>query len=126
MVNRASKAGNLINVAWLLGYGAMLAVLVMSLNHYRARAMAAYGTEDAAADWQQWRDAAQQLGRESSVARDTPASTEPPSLVLMRDHFPACVGISVLLSTCLYFWLMVCVRGVMRPVTINLDDEEVL
>ena len=111
------------NVGWLLGYLACMAVIVLVLTSYRSKAMQTYGTSEATENWQFWRDAAAEMGRQGSVSRDQPASTEPPSLVLMRDHFPACLGISMLLSTCLYVWFMICVRGVMRPVTLNEHND---
>ena len=49
-------------------------------------------------------------------------SLEPPPLVLMRDHFAACLCISLLLSSCLFGTLMLAVRGAVRPM--RLPEEE--
>ncbi len=110
------------NIAWLVGYVLTMLVIVYSLNSYRTKALKTYGTEKASADWKEWRSAAEEMGRKANVDREAPESEVPPSLVLMRSHFAACLGISLLLSSCLYLWFMVCVRGVMRPVQINEDD----
>lgn len=84
--------------------------------------MDTYGTSQASADWQAWKSAAEELAEEGPVTRRPPKATEPPALMLMRDHFPACLGISLLLSSCLYAWFMVSVRGAFRPVVIYDDD----
>ena len=110
------------NLSWLVGYGIVVCGVVFLLNNYRSRAIADYGTPEARQNWQEWRDAAEAAGKQGSVGRSKPESAEPPSLVLMRDHFPAIVGISTLLTTCLYLWFMVCVRGVLKPVTLHPDD----
>lgn len=113
---------NIKNVAWFVGYLLCMLAIFVSLSRYRSGAIEAYGTDAAAQKWQVWRDAAEELGREGLVAREQPKSSEPPSLVLMRDHFGACLGISLLLSSCLYLWFMVCVRGVFQATTIIEDD----
>lgn len=114
---------HLKNLGWFVGYVLTMLAIATSLNRYRSKAVATYGTAEASQEWQEWRDAAEELGRKGSVDRDQPESMEPPSLVLMRDHFPACLGISLLLSSCLYLWFMVCVRGVMQPVTLVEHDD---
>ena len=110
------------NIAWFVGYLVTMLVIIYSLNSYRTKAIATYSTEQASADWQEWRSAAEEMGRTANVEREAPESEVPPSLVLMRSHFGACLGISLLLSSCLYLWFMVCARGVMRPVEIREDD----
>ena len=112
------------NIAWFAAYVAMLCVIVWGLREYRSRAMESYGTAEAGEKWQDWRSAAAELGKDGPVARRMPKSSEPPPLVLMRDHFSACLGISLLLSSCLFGWMMICVRGVLRPVELNVEDDE--
>lgn len=117
------------NAAWFLGYVAMMLTVYGGMDRYRDSAMVTYGTEQARENWQDWREAADAMAKDGPVERDKPKSQEPPSLVLMRDHFAACLGISLLLSSCLFVWFMVCVRGALRPVSLyddNLDpvDED--
>lgn len=114
------------NLGWIAGYLLMLAAIAYGLNHYRTSAVAHYGTDAAGAKWQTWRQAADSLGRDGPVEREAPESVEPPALVLMRDHFAACLGISLLLSSCLYVWFVVSVRGALRPVELNYEADEQL
>ena len=107
-----------------MGYLAMVTLIVWGLFNYRSGAIETYGTDRASAQWQDWRQAAEKLGNEGPVARRVPKSGEPPALVLMRDHFSACLGISILLSSCLFGWMMICVRGVLRPVQLNVEDRD--
>lgn len=108
------------NIAWLVAYVLMLLVITVGMRSYRANAMSKYGTASAGEKWQDWRNAAKEMG--GPVQRRAPASNEPPPLVLMRDHFAACLGISLLLSSCLFVWFMFSVRGAFRPVVIHTDD----
>lgn len=112
------------NTAWFVAWILMLIGIVVGLSQYRANAISTYGTSDAGVEWQTWRDAAEEMGNDGPVYRRPPKSTEPPPLVLMRDHFPACLGISLLLSSCLFGWLMICVRGAMKPVQLNTEADE--
>ena len=111
MFRRCSPA----NIGWFLLYVLMLAGVTWGLSRYRSQAVETYSTAKAGSDWQDWRAAAERIGSEGPVQRTAPKSIEPPALVLMRDHFPACLGISLLLSSCLFLWFMICVRGAMRP-----------
>lgn len=111
------------NIGWLVGYIVMLAAIVVGLGSYRESAMASYSTKTARTKWQDWRNAAGEIGKDGPVEREMPKSVEPPPLVLMRDHFAACLGISLLLSSCLYVWFMFCARGALRPVELNTDVE---
>lgn len=110
------------NLAWLVAYVVMLGAIYFGMSTYRASAMASYGTSEANEDWQEWRSAAEELADEGPVSRRPPKAEEPPALLLMRDHFPACLGISLLLSSCLFAWFMVCARGAFRPVVLHDDD----
>lgn len=111
------------NIGWLLAYLAMLIAIVVGMRGYRNYAITTYGTTEAGAKWDDWRTAVEEMGDDGPVSRRTPKSSEPPPLVLMRDHYSSCLGISLLLSSCLFGWLMICVRGVMRPVQLNVDDD---
>ena len=110
------------NCIWLAAYVLTMAAVVIGMRSYRTSAMAKYGSSEARADWQTWRTAADDISRSGPVQRRPPKSTEPPPLVLMRDHFAACLGISMLLSSCLFAWFMFSARGAMRPPVLH-DDE---
>ena len=111
------------NICWSLAYVGMVVAIVVGLRSYRVMALANYGSAQADDHWQDWREAAEELGRSGPVQRNKPQSAEPPPLVLMRDHFPACLGISLLLSSCLFVCLMFTVRGALRPTRLLGEDE---
>jgi hypothetical protein len=113
------------NVVWSIAYLLTMAMVVFGMRHYRESAMKTYGTDQANANWQEWRAAATDLADKGPVDRKPPRSVEPPPLVLMRDHFAACLGISLLLSSCLFAWMMICVRGVTRPVVLHEETDGV-
>lgn len=110
------------NICWFVAYLAMMGLVIFGLMRYRASAMKTYSTNEASAEWQQWRSAAEQMSEEGPVTRRPPKATEPPALLLMRDHFPACLGISLLLSSCLFVWFMICARGAFRPVVLHGEE----
>lgn len=68
-----------------------------------------FGDEAALTDWQEWRAAAGQ--EDGLVARDPPESDLPPAFVLMRDHFAACLGFSLLMATVLFAAMVFMIRG---------------
>lgn len=112
------------NITWFVAYLLTMFVLVYSLQRYRTQALETYSTVEAKAEWEEWRSAAKQIGEDGPVSRREPKSSQPPALVLMRDHFSACLGISLLLSSCLFGWMMICVRGAMRPVELNQEEDD--
>ncbi len=86
-----------------LGYVVCMAAVVWGMLRFREQAVATYGTPEAQADWQTWRDAAtQEANNEGPIKRRAPESDQPPALVLMDEYFPACLGLALLLSSVLY------------------------
>ncbi|MBC8351243.1 MAG: hypothetical protein H8E66_04620 [Planctomycetes bacterium] len=82
-------------------------------------------------DWQDWRSEAQrQQAGSGPVSRRVPKSSEPPSLVLLRDHFATSLTILVVLSSALFFTIAIMVRGVLVGPSFQPDfrsgSEEVL
>jgi hypothetical protein len=105
-----------LRVAVLVGYLVMLALLALGLVRARRWANAAYASAAAQANWQEFRDdVAQDADRGGPVRRRVPQSGEPPALVLMRDHFPACAALAVVLSSALYFTLAFFFAGALAP-----------
>ena len=100
---------------WLAAYVAMIAGVVGGMLQLRAEALAVYGTAEAQAEWDEWReDATKMAERPSVVKRRAPKSAQPPALVLMRDHFAVCLSLALVLSTVLFGTFMMFVRGAMR------------
>ncbi|MCA9166693.1 MAG: hypothetical protein KDB23_03455 [Planctomycetales bacterium] len=111
-------------LAWLLAatiYVLLLIAISFGLREARRWATVNLVTPTAHDNWEQFRgDIREQAERGGPVKRRVPVSTEPPLLVLLRDHFVACLVISIVLSSALYGTLAVFVVGALgrRP-----DDE---
>jgi hypothetical protein len=102
----------------LLLYVGIIAAVAGALVRARQIAIDTYGSAEAQAEWDEWRDEARQMAEGTGpVQRRVPKSAEPPALVLMRDHFAACLVGSVLLTTVLFATFMFFVRGALaaRP-----------
>jgi len=99
-------------LGWLLAYVAAIGLVLGGLFYGRSQALATYSGAAAQTDWDQWRaDATQMAQGAGPVKRRAPQSAEPPALVLMRDHFAACLGLAVLLSSVLFGTFMFFIRG---------------
>jgi hypothetical protein len=112
----AGKLTNLFpfSLGWLLGYLAAMALVIGGLVYSRQQALATYGSEAAQTEWDTWRSDAKDMALGAGpVKRREPKSPEPPALVLMRDHFAACLGLALVLSTVLFGTFMFFVRGAM-------------
>jgi hypothetical protein len=101
---------------WLLAYLLLMALVIGSVYYARRQALAIYGTGQAQAEWDAWRDEARKMADQPSpVKRRVPQSPEPPALVLMRDHFAACLALALVLSTVLFATFMFFLRGALKP-----------
>jgi len=102
------------NALTLSAYVVLIAALAGGLLTARARVL---GSPDAAAsraDWLQWRrEAERQSGDQGPVKRRMPDATEAPTVLLLRDHFAACLTLALLISTVLFATLVFMIRGVL-------------
>ena len=102
-------------VVWLAAYVAMVAAVVVGMLQMRSEAMALYGTAEAQAEWDAWREDAKKMAEQPSVVkRRAPKSVQPPALVLMRDFFAVCLSGALVLSTVLFGTFMILVRGALQ------------
>jgi hypothetical protein len=100
------------DLLWVTLYAAMVAAVVGALYRVRSTVTEVYGGESAQTEWDDWRTAAKEMSSgDGPVKRREPKSPEPPALVLMRDHFAACLGLAVLLSTVLFGTFVFFLRG---------------
>ena len=100
------------NLGWLLAYIAVLALVAGGVFYGRQQALATYGSAQAQAEWDTWREDAQKMSKGSGpVTRRAPKSAEPPALVLMRDYFAVCLAGAMLLTSVLFGTFMVLIRG---------------
>jgi hypothetical protein len=114
----------LLSPSVLLTYAIMMTVVVVALVHARGRIVRQYATVGARADWQRWRDVARrQSAGDGPVQRREPASTEPPALVLMREHFVACTALAVTMTSALFVTLAYALRGVIRSPRVGRGRE---
>ena len=60
------------------------------------------GTPEARAEWNAWRESEPNQRTDLSVSRRPPKSPEPPSLVLMRDHFAVLMSAAIVFSSLLF------------------------
>jgi hypothetical protein len=101
---------------WLVAYAIVLIAVIVAIYKARDWSMEELATPESQAKWQTWRDdVRQQQGQPGPVERRVPKSSEPPALVMMRDHFAVSLFGAVLFSTMLYWVLAWFVMGVMMP-----------
>ena len=113
------------NLLWLLAYIAVMAAVVGGLLVVRSKVKAVFGTPTAQAEWEAWReDAKKMASSEGPVKRREPGSAEPPAMVLMRDHFAACLGLSLVLTSVLFGTFMVFIRGALSPASQFVDRSK--
>jgi hypothetical protein len=100
---------------WLTAYVAALVGIGLVVLHLRDTTLTDLSSPENIENWQAWRAAAaKQDGTSGPVQRTVPKSTEPPMLVLMRDHFPVMLTASIVFPAILLGFLMLAARGVLR------------
>src|SRR5262245_36061570 len=88
-----------------LGYAALLTGAVAAIGVARSRIQQSLTTPEAQAEWERWRQETVKLSEEGGPAKRRPAKApEPPMLILLRDHYGAAVGSTVVAVT-LFYWL---------------------
>lgn len=92
-------------------YLVTLIAIVVGTVRARQQTLITYGTVQAQADWNKWREEASGQTNEGTVSRRQPRSAEPPALVLMRDHFTAVLWAGVVFGSLLYMLLAIVVVG---------------
>jgi hypothetical protein len=113
---------SLANLGWLLVYFAVMVAVTAALFKARRDVSAVYGTDQAQAEWDQWReDAKTMTDGNGPVSRREPRSAQPPVLLLMRDHFVVCLGLALVLSSVLFATFMFFIRGALAPTSQFVD-----
>jgi hypothetical protein len=96
-------------------YLVLMVVVIGSLRYGRQWSIRTLDTVQARSQWQAYRQGiARQEKAGAPVQRQTPRSTEPPALVLLRDHFGSCLALSLLLVTSGYAAFSFFLVGVLR------------
>ncbi len=98
-----------------MGYVAVAAVASYWLWSARQNAIENLGNKHAVQQWQQFnQEMAQEQQRGSPVARKLSPSDEPPSLVLLRDHFGGILLSLLVILAFLYAFVAFLIEGVAR------------
>jgi hypothetical protein len=106
---------------WWIGYFAAVALAAWAMLEVRGQLVEGLDTDQARQHWQNWREHAQDSG---PVARRLPVSPEPPTVVLLRDHFGVCLAAVLIGVSLLYGVLALMLRGALRPARIDLAADE--
>jgi len=105
---------------WAIGYALLIGAVVVAVIKTRDWAVTQLATPKSLAGWEAWReDVRQQQVQPGPVQRRVPKSSEPPALVVMRDHFEVSLFAAVLFSTMLYWvfaWFLMAIVKTAGPV----------
>jgi hypothetical protein len=99
---------------WLLiAYAVVIAATTLGMNFARNRTLASFDNTAAKAEWDEWREETKRQAENPSgpVKRREAKAQEPPMLILMRDHFPAAVGTTLLAVSFFYWFFAITIRG---------------
>jgi hypothetical protein len=93
----------------------VLAAVTLTLVTVRQSTLASLEHSGPQAAWDEYRDAVR-AGKadQGFVRRRAPVSDEPPTLVLLRDHFAVCLVGLLTMSGLLYGALIFLIRGVLQ------------
>ncbi|EAQ78386.1 hypothetical protein [Blastopirellula marina] len=101
------------------GYFLLVAAVVTAIGSARSWALVELDTADSREQWSEFRHHVQIQMEEggSPVARTVPKSTEPPTFVLLRDHYYVLLAFVLLIVTLLYWVTVWMISGAMRTST---------
>jgi hypothetical protein len=89
---------------WVFLYVGLMVLIVVALQRSRSYALRDFSSDEAQAQWDTWRnDVAKSTEQPGPVARRLPRSAEPPTLVLLRDHYGVVLTGALLMSSLLFF-----------------------
>ncbi|MCC9609645.1 hypothetical protein LOC68_04175 [Blastopirellula sp. JC732] len=89
----------------IVGYFLIVVAVIGAMSSARSWALAELDTADSREQWSDFRHRVQTQMEEGGapVARSVPKSAEPPTFVLLRDHFYVLLAFVLLISTLLYW-----------------------
>ncbi len=106
-------------LVWLVILFLLLTGVAGAMFYARSQILQEFDKPERQSEWNEWRESVRrgETNHVGPVKRKVPRSTEPPTLVLMRDYFYTCltglwVICSVLFATIVFF-----VQGVLSPRT---------
>ena len=102
------------SVLILAAYVILIATVAGGLFAARSRVLQHRDPESSRQAWEQWRqEAARQSAGQGPVRRRAPTATEAPTVLLLRDHFVACLTLALLISSVLFATLAMMLHGVL-------------
>ena len=111
-------------VASGIGYLLVVVAILVALKSAKDSVRTEFDSVESRAAWDTWRRTAEkQAETPQSVRRSIPRSSEPPTLVLLRDHFGVCVAASVTISSALYWATALFLRGALTGPKFQLERE---
>lgn len=113
MTAPSARLSRSISLAWLLGFVVFMAAIAAALFYARSQALATLNDDDSRGKWREWQDEVkrQQQSKTSPVQRRVTNSDEPPTLVMLRDSFPAIILVCLLAGALFYLFLAYLARG---------------
>jgi hypothetical protein len=102
---------------WLLiAYAVVVVATTVGMTAARSRTLDSFDNTAAKAEWDEWREETKRQAENPSgpVRRRAAKAQEPPMLILMRDHFPAAVGTTLLAVSFFYWFFAITIRGSLR------------
>jgi len=116
MISTRSTRGprrEVANLIWLVAYLVYVAAVVLLVLYARGVTLREMDTPEARAQWQAWREAPPNQDTGGPVRRQPPSASEPPALLLMRDHFAVVMSGAVIFGSLLFAAIMMAARGVL-------------
>jgi hypothetical protein len=99
--------------------------IMLGMTRIRASTIEELSTPEQQAHWQKWKaEAARQDGTTGPVSRRAPKSDEPPTLVLLRDHYAVIVAASLTFYTFLFGLAVFLGRGMWTSRTATLTERD--
>lgn len=106
-------------VLLIVGYCLLVAAVAGAISSARTWALAELDTADSREQWSDFRHQVQTQMEEGGapVARTVPKSTEPPTFVLLRDHYYVLMAFVLLIASLLYWLTVWMILGALRTTT---------
>lgn len=101
---------------WLAIYVVLTTGLGYGLHRLWSSQLQSGSRPEAQAEWEAWKADVERKADDPSqpVARRVPKTTEPPAVILLRDHFPAVVVTGALVWTAFFGFMALVTTGVLR------------
>lgn len=110
------------NAIWIAAYLAVMGLITLGMFAARDWALSSFDSSKNRAAWDEWREETQRLAEQPGpVLRRAAKSSEPPTVVLLRDYFAVCLAALLVLSSVLFATLAFMIRGVAGGPAFSVD-----